>query len=93
MASRGFTDDDMRLYGLAEQFKELSDDEQVAGRIIFLNSKGQIVDDVSLSEADVEKATNRLWAGNPANGLTVPDADIVSVGDEAEAFLADGGDV
>lgn len=93
MASRGFTDDDMRLYGLAEQFKELSDDEQVAGRIIFLNSKGQIVDDVSLSEADVEAATNRLRAGNPANGLAVPDADIAAVGDEVEAFLADGGDV
>jgi hypothetical protein len=93
MASRGFTDDDMRLYGLAEQFKELSDDEQVAGRIIFLNAKGQIVDDVSLSDADVEAATNRLWAGNPANGLAVPDADIASVGDEVEAFLADGGDV
>lgn len=93
MASRGFTDDDMRLYGLAQQFKELSDDEQVAGRIIVLNSKGQIVDDVSLSEADVEAATNRLWAANPANGLAVPDADIAVVGDEVEAFLADGGDI
>lgn len=92
MASRGSTDDDMSLYGLAEQFKELSADEQVAGRIIFLNSKGQIVDDVSLSEADIEKATNRLWAGNPTNGLAVPDADIAAVGDEVEAFLADGGD-
>lgn len=93
MASRGFTDDDMRLYSLAQQFKELSDDEQVAGRIIVLNAKGQIVDDVSLSEADVEAATNRLWAGNPANGLAVPDADIAAVGDEVEAFLAEGGDV
>ena len=84
MASRGFTDDDMRLYGLAQQFKELSDDEQVAGRIIVLNSKGQIVDDVSLSEADIENATNRLWAGNPANTGTVTDAQIAD-------FLTDGG--
>ena len=84
MASRGFTDDDMRLYGLAQQFKELSDDEQVAGRIIVLNSKGQIVDDVSLSEEDIENATNRLWAGNPANVGTVTD-------DEIADFLTDGG--
>jgi len=93
MASRGFTDDDMRLYGLAEQFKELSDDPQVAGRIIFLNASGQIVDDVSLSEADIEAATNRLWAGNPANGLVVPEDAIAAVGDEAAAFLAEGGDL
>ena len=87
MASNGFSDDDMHLYGLAQQFRELSDDEQVAGRIIVLNAQGQVIDDVSLSAGDVEKATNRLWAANPATGLAVPDDDITTVGDEAEAFL------
>lgn len=84
MASRGVTGDDVRLYGLAQQFRELSDDVQVAGRIFVLNAKGQIIDDVSLSEADIETATNRLWAGNPANTGAVTDAEIAD-------FLTDGG--
>ncbi|MFD7705646.1 hypothetical protein [Streptomyces sp. NPDC059786] len=86
MAGTGFTSGDVHLYGLSRQFRELSDDRQIAGRILILNASGAIVDDVTLSEADVEKATNLLWAGNPANERPVSDADI-------EKFLADGGDV
>lgn len=74
------------MYALAQQFRELSDDVQVAGRVIFLNAAGAVVDDVSLSDTDVEQATNRLWAGNPANeALTVTDEDI-------QSLLSDGGE-
>jgi hypothetical protein len=60
MADRGFSNDELRLYELLQQFFALSDDPTVAGRIIVLGSDGNIVGDASLSATDIEAATDAL---------------------------------
>lgn len=60
MADRGFTNDELRLYDLLQQFLALSDDPKVDGRIIILAPDGNIVGDASLAAADIEAATDAL---------------------------------
>ncbi|MFD5294754.1 hypothetical protein ACFWJU_06060 [Streptomyces mutabilis] len=93
MAGRGFSDDELRLYELLQQFLALSDDETVAGRIIVQGPDGTIVGDATLAAADIEDATQALlWMNvQRAEALNVADEAIAAVGDEAEAFLRGGG--
>ncbi|MFE0845298.1 hypothetical protein [Streptomyces rochei] len=93
MAGRGFSNDELRLYELLQQFLALSDDETVAGRIIVQGPDGTIVGDATLAAVDVEAATDALYRMNVqrAEALNVADEAIAAVGDEAEAFLRDGG--
>lgn len=93
MAGRGFSDDELRLYDLLQQFLALSADESVAGRIILLGPDGTIVGDATLATADIEAATDALLRMNVqrADALNAADDEITAVGDEAEAFLRDGG--
>lgn len=103
MADRGFSNDELRLYELLQQFLALSDDTEVAGRIIFLGPTGQIVGDASLAARDIEEATDALLALNirkadvaeglvPAEPLLDVDADdAADLVAETEAFLANGG--
>jgi hypothetical protein len=103
MADRGFSDDDLRLYELLQQFLALSDDKDVAGTIILIGPKGSIVGDATLSAADIEAAADALLKLNiqradvseglePAEPLLDVDADdVADLVAEAEAFLANGG--
>lgn len=103
MADRGFSNDELRLYELLQQFLALSDDTQVAGRIIVLGPTGQIVGDASLAARDIKDATDALLQLNirkadtaeglvPAEPLLDVDADdVADLVAEAEAFLANGG--
>ncbi len=93
MAGRGFSDDELRLYDLLKQFLALSDDESVAGRIIVQGPDGTIVGDATLAAADIEAATDALLRMNVqrADALNAADDEIAAVGDEAEAFLRNGG--
>jgi hypothetical protein len=103
MADRGFSDDDLRLYELLQQFLALSDSKDVAGTIILIGPKGSIVGDATLSAADIEAAADALLKLNiqradvseglePAEPLLDVDADdVADLVAEAEAFLANGG--
>lgn len=93
MAGRGFSDGELRLYELLQQFLALSGDESVAGRIIILGPDGTIVGDATLAAPDIEAATDALLRMNVqrADALNAADDEIAAVGDEAEAFLRDGG--
>ncbi|MEU9014271.1 hypothetical protein AB0D12_31780 [Streptomyces sp. NPDC048479] len=106
MAGRGFSDDELRLYELLQQFLGLSDDKDVAGTIILIGPNGSIVGDATLSAADIDAAADALVklniargdADHPAAGsvdadplLDVDADDVADLIDEAEAFLANGG--
>lgn len=103
MADRGFSDDELRLYELLQQFLALSDDTEVAGRIIVLGPTGSIVGDATLAASDIEAATDALInlnrqradiaeATRPADPLPELDADDTDeFFGEIEAYLADGG--
>jgi hypothetical protein len=106
MAGREFSDDELRLYELLQQFLGLSDDPTVAGRIILLGPAGNIVGDAALSAADIQAATDVLLNANIARAEAsdpnaaspgaepLPDVDADDVADlvaGAEAFLANGG--
>lgn len=60
MAERAFSNDDMRLYELLQQFLNLSDSTEHAGTLLLIGPKGSIVGDCTLSAADVEAATDAL---------------------------------
>lgn len=101
MADRGFSNDELRLYELLQQFLALSDDTDVAGRIILLGPTGSIVGDATLAGPDIEAAADALLKLNiqradardmPAEPLLDVDADDVNdLIREAEAFLGNGG--
>lgn len=104
MAGRGFSNDELRLYELLQQFLGLSDDKDVAGTLILIGPNGSIVGDATLSAADIEAATDALLKGNIARSdadqttgvdteplLDVDADDVDDLVAEAEAFLANGG--
>ncbi|WP_399559333.1 hypothetical protein [Streptomyces chartreusis] len=102
MADRAFSNDELRLYELLQQFLALSDDTEVAGTLILIGPKGSIVGDCVLSAADIEAAADALLQLNirradaaeglaPAEPLPDDETQIAAVGDEAEAFLKNGG--
>lgn len=64
MADRQFSDDDLRLYELLQQFLCLSDDTEHAGTLILVGPNGSIVGDVKLSALDIETATDALLGAN-----------------------------
>jgi len=103
MADRGFSNDELRLYELLQQFLNLSDDPEIAGRIIILGANGAILGDASLAPKDVEDATDALLQLNirkadaaaglvPADPLPpVADEDTDALMDEIQAYLGNGG--
>jgi hypothetical protein len=101
MADRGFSNDELRLYELLQQFLALSDDTNVAGRVLFLGPTGAIVGDCTLAADDIEAATDALLKLNiqrtdgmdPA-GAPLPEVDKEEVAAMLSALqdLADGGE-
>lgn len=88
MADRGFSDDDLRIYELLQQLLALSDDTDVAGRVVFLGPTGAIIGDATLSAGDFEAATDALLKLNvqradaenmPAAPLPIDEGDITDM--------------
>ena len=104
MADHAFSNDELRLYELLQQFLCLSDSKQVAGRIIVLGPTGTIVGDASLSAQDIEDATDALLHKNiqradlddppagplPFDELPAVAPDVVAATISALQDLADG---
>lgn len=99
MAERAFSDDDLRLYELLQQFLCLSDSTEVAGTLLLIGPKGSIVGDCTLSATDIEAATDALLKLNiqrgdaidpPADPLPEVDPDDVKQMISALQDLADG---
>lgn len=100
MADRGFSNDELALYELLQQFLALSDDATVAGRIILLGPTGSIIGDASLATQDIEAAADALLKLNiqrsdaldpAAEPLLDVDADdIADLVAETQAFLNGG---
>ena len=104
---RELSNDELRLQELLRQLINLSTDNESAGRIVLLAPDGEFVGDAKLSARDIETVTDALMAVNtyrtdleeatrpaaplPVEPLTAGEDDIASVGDEAEAFLKNGG--
>lgn len=105
MADRAFSNDDMRLYELLQQFLCLSDSTEHAGTLLLIGPKGSIVGDCVLSAADIEAATDALLRLNisrgdqtpglePAEPLPVIDEeDSEELVAEVEEFLKSGGEL
>jgi hypothetical protein len=91
MADRGFSDDELRLYELLQQFLGLSDDTDVAGRIVLLGPNGAIVGDCTLSADDIEVAVDSLLHLNIERGRGVDLAEgPLAVDEDAQVALPDG---
>ncbi|MFF7527343.1 hypothetical protein [Streptomyces pseudovenezuelae] len=99
MAERSFSNDELRLYELLQQFLCLSDSTDVAGTLILIGPKGSIVGDCTLSAPDIEAATDALLKLNiqrgdaidqPADPLPEVDPDDVKQMISALQDLADG---
>jgi hypothetical protein len=93
MADRSFSNDELRLYELMQQFLALSDSKDVAGTIILIGPKGTIVGDATLSAADIEAAADALLKLNiqRADGLDpaaapLPEVDADDVTDVVAGF-------
>jgi hypothetical protein len=103
MADRGFSNDELALYELLQQFLALSDSTEVAGRIILLGSNGAIVGDASLATSDIEAAAGALLKLNiqradavdpvadPLAEDDVTDKDVTDVVTAFEKLLGNGG--
>ena len=59
-----FSNEEMRLAELLHQFLALSDDQDVAGRLIFRGPKGEYIGETTLSTRDIEAATDALTSVN-----------------------------
>lgn len=104
---RELTNDELRLTEMLRQLLNLSTDNEPAGRIMLLGPDGEFVGDAKLSARDIETVTDALMAVNtyrtdceealrpaeplPVEPLKATEAAIKALGDEAEAFLKDGG--
>lgn len=104
---RELTNDEMRLHEMLRQLLNLSTDNGFAGRMVLLDPNGEFVGDAKLSARDIETVTDALMAVNtyrqdceeatrpaaplPVEPLTATVDDIEAIGDEAEAFLKNGG--
>lgn len=104
---RELTNDELRLTELLRQLINLSNDGDYAGRMVLLAPDGEFVGDAKLSARDIETVTDALMAVNtyrldleeatrpaaplPIEPLTATEDDFEAVGDEAEAFLKNGG--
>jgi hypothetical protein len=103
MADRAFSNDELRLYELLQQFLNLSDSTEHAGTIILIGPNGSIVGDATLSAGDIEAASDALLKLNiqradreaglePAEPLLDVDKDdVADLIRETEAFLGNGG--
>lgn len=60
MADRAFSNDELRLYELLQQFLALSDSTEQAGTLILIGPKGSIVGDCVLSADDIEAAADAI---------------------------------
>lgn len=98
MADRGFSNDELRLYELLQQFLCLSDSTEHAGTLILIGPKGSIVGDCTLSATDIEAATDALLklnvqrtdASDPAAAPLPADDDITDeVADAMAGFDTD----
>lgn len=104
---RELTNDELRLQEMLRQLLNLSTNDGFAGRIVLLDPDGEFVGDARLSARDIETVTDALMAVNtyrtdceeatrpaaplPIEPLSDDEDDISAVGDEAEAFLKNGG--
>ncbi|WP_432185475.1 hypothetical protein [Streptomyces tendae] len=73
------TENDLRLIAFLEQILNLSQDKDIAGRIMLLGPTGEFIGDASLSPADLENATRFLAQGNAAKAAhedTIPPSDV-----------------
>ena len=61
MADRQFSNDDMRLYELLQQFLCLSSSTERAGTLLLLGPNGSIIGDCTLSADDIEAALRRAF--------------------------------
>ncbi|WP_161294027.1 hypothetical protein [Streptomyces sp. SID161] len=59
-----FSNEEMRLAELLHQFLALSDDRDIAGRLIFRGPKGEYIGETTLSARDIEAATDALTSVN-----------------------------
>ncbi|MFJ3043630.1 hypothetical protein [Streptomyces tendae] len=81
-------ENDLRLMAFLEQILNLSQDTDIAGRIMLLGPTGEFIGDASLSPADLENATRFLAQGNAAKAAhedTIPPAPVPAV--PADAVL------
>lgn len=94
------TNEQIRLQELLRQIINLSSSDDYAGRIILQDPDGEFVGDIKVGARDIEVLTDGLMAINtyrhdaedqPAGPLPIDEEDIAAIGDEAEAFLKDGG--
>jgi hypothetical protein len=104
---RDLSNDELRLQELLRQLINLSTDDNSAGRIVLLAPDGEFVGDAKLSARDIETVTDAVMAVNtyrtdleeatrpaeplPVEPLTATEDDIEAIGEEAEAFLKNGG--
>jgi hypothetical protein len=63
-------ENDLRLLAFLEQILNLSQDTDIAGRIMLLGPTGEFIGDASLSPADLDNATRFLAQGNAAKEAT-----------------------
>jgi hypothetical protein len=83
MAERSFSNDDMRLYELLQQFLCLSTDTERAGTLLLLGPTGSIIGDCTLSAGDIEAATDVLRNLNVSRGDAIdPPADPLPIDDQ-----------
>lgn len=104
---RELTNDELRLQEMLRQLLNLSADQGFAGRIVLLDPDGEFVGDAKLSARDIETVTDALMAVNtyrtdmeeatrpaaplPVEREPISEDDIEAIGEEAEAFLQNGG--
>jgi hypothetical protein len=105
MADREYTNEELRMEQLRQQFLALSGDQDIAGRITFRGPNGEYVGEVKVSARDIEAVTDSLIALNsfrtdmeeatrPADPLPELDAeDADALMGEIEAYLGNGGQV
>ena len=59
-----FSNEEMRLAELLHQFLALSNDKDIAGRLIFRGPKGEYIGEATLTARDIEAATDALTSVN-----------------------------
>jgi hypothetical protein len=102
MADREYTNDELRMEELRQQFLALSGDQDCAGRITFRGPNGEYVGEVKVSARDIEAVTDSLLSLNafradmeeatrPAAPLPEVDAEDVTEMVKALENIANGG--
>ena len=90
MAERDYTNDEMRLEELRQQFLALSADSDCGGRITFRAPNGDYVGEVTLSVRDIEAVTESLISLNHYRAEAAdPAAEPLPIDDEDDLDAVD----